>query len=216
MEEKMMRKLIIMILAPTLILTLFACGSGKSNSKGGGLTTTTPPQTMDQSAELELYQPVFDNLKSQIATNDYIWEGVQEGSGLSGYGIDNYYYLLKDLDLFGEGGNIDELLIYMDGEEIREDEAGTVIPYTLVAVFTLSKGKPILLKEFWSRSRGYLTVGAYILNEWSNGAEDSGVTVYELKNGALAKVNIDLELSGNYEINDYNLATTMAPLPIPQ
>jgi hypothetical protein len=71
-----------------------------------------------------------------------------------------------------DSDGVNELFLYADESSYCVTD-GAAYPYTLIAVFTITDGEPELLKEFWSRNRGYLTVGNYILNEWSDGADDT-------------------------------------------
>jgi hypothetical protein len=156
--------------------------------------------------ELKIYQPVFDDLKQQIETEEIAWAGIIDFSG-SPLRMSDYRYLLRDLDSDG----VSELLIFGKGW----DESAL---YPLIAAFTIADGDPKMLDEFWARSRGYLTVKNYILNEGSSGADDSGVTVYKLSGGELRKVEApdlpDTDEDG-YE-GDYALDNSIEPLPIPE
>jgi hypothetical protein len=114
--------------------------------------------------DLASYKPVFDDLKNQIKTGKYEWNGVHENTGQGGFTIKQYGYLLRDMDSDG----VNELLLFADDSEYNEYKTDS-----LVAAFAIKNGKPEMLKEFWLRSRGYLTNSNYILNEASDGADDS-------------------------------------------
>jgi hypothetical protein len=163
----------------------------------------------DASGDWTAYRSVFDDLKNQIATQDYKWNGVQESSGLGGRTFSDYCYLLRDINSDG----VNELFLYAD-----ESDNGTDDPdYSLIAVFTITDGEAELLMEFWSRSRGYLTYGNYILNEWSDSADDSGIDYYWFDdNRSFAP------MSGRNIINldsnphpDYKVDESIQPLTVP-
>ena len=208
-----MKKFSTLILALMLALSLAACG-------GNGIDTDAAPsadptfggQPTAATDDLAVYRSVFDDLKNQIATEDYQWNGVQEGSGLGELTLANYRYLLRDMDSDGAR----ELFLFTDESNycVTDD---TTYPYTLIAVFTITDEEPELLKEFWSRSRGYLTVGNYILNEWSDGADDSGIDFYWFADnksfGPMSGRNI-INLDSNPD-PDYKVDESIEPLPIP-
>ncbi|MDR1483010.1 MAG: hypothetical protein LBI74_10320 [Synergistaceae bacterium] len=177
-----MKKSLILKLALILTLTLAICGAPAQQSSAAD-------------GDLAVYQSVFDDLKNQIATEDYKWNGVQESSGLGGCALSDYRYLLRDMDSDG----VDELFLFADDSGDGEEPL-----YSLIAVFTITNGEAKLLEEFWSRNRGYLTVGSYIMNEWSNGADDSGDTFYALSEGRLVAVD-----------GDYKVDESIQPLSIP-
>jgi hypothetical protein len=147
---------------------------------------------------LAAYKSVFDDLKRQIKNEEYDWNGVAEASGSAGFTLSGYRCLLRDMNSDG----VDELFLF---SKLDDD-------FILIAVFTMTKGKPELLKEFWSRSSGYLTTGNYIVNEWSNGAADSGVSVYKFSKGNGLVVadgyeerydeDAEKTLTGRYETSD--------------
>ena len=162
------------------------------------LTAFTAIEAKAADGGFAAYKSVFDDLKKQIETEEYEWNGVAEASGSGGLTLSDYRCLLRDMDSDG----VDELFLFSKYED----------DITLIAVFTITNGEPELLREFWSRSSGYLTAGNYILSEWSNGADHSGVSVYKFSKGnglvladgyeARYDGDADKTLIGRYETSD--------------
>jgi hypothetical protein len=109
-----------------------------------------------------------------------------------------------------------ELFLFTDESSYCATD-DTTYPYTLIAVFTITDEEPELLQEFWSQTRGYLTYGNYILNEWSDGADDSGVDFYwfdDNKSFAPMSGRNIIDLDSNPD-PDYKVDESIEPLPIP-
>jgi hypothetical protein len=123
---------------------------------------------------------VFDNLKLALAS-DTIWlNGILEAK-MSGSTIKDFSYMLKDMD----GNGIQELFLYDGGSKL------------LIAVFTIANNKVELLQEFWSKNSGYLTVNDQILTDWTNGTDNSRVSVFSFANMVTATFLIQVD---GYEV----------------
>ncbi len=130
---------------------------------------------------LELYEgmgrPEYDEILEQYAAalqagspEGYWWVN-WEGVSNSAYGV-KLGYARIDMD----GNGIEELVV---GETA---DSGNM-PGMVYSVFTLDNGFPRVLFEGWTRNAFYLCSDGQALNEWSNGAADSGWSVYGLEDG---------------------------------
>ncbi|MDR1856241.1 MAG: hypothetical protein LBR22_03665 [Desulfovibrio sp.] len=141
---------------------------------------STRPRTSAATNDLTIYQSVFDNLKLALAS-DTIWlNGILEAK-MSGSTIKDFSYMLKDMD----GNGIQELFLYDGGSKL------------LIAVFTIANNKVELLQEFWSKNSGYLTVNDQILTDWTNGTDNSRVSVFSFANMVTATFLIQVD---GYEV----------------
>ena len=133
---------------------------------------------------LELYEgmgrPEYDEILEQYAAalregnpEAYwwvSWEGVANGA----YGV-KLGYTRIDMDEDG----IEELIIGETADSAND-------PGMIYGVFTLDNGFPRVLFEGWSRNAFYFCSDGQLLNEWSNGAAESGWSVIGLENGVPA------------------------------
>ncbi|MBQ7828760.1 MAG: hypothetical protein IJ345_00615 [Clostridia bacterium] len=55
--------------------------------------------------------------------------------------------------------------------------------YTLVAIFSMKDGRPILLTRFWNRCKGWIDQNGYIHVGGSNGADSGSRTIYRICEG---------------------------------
>ena len=132
-------------------------------------------------SDLELYEgmgrPEYDEILAQYAAalrdgnpEDYWWVSWEAVSN-SAYGV-KLGYARVDMDANG----IEELVIGETADS--ENDPGLVY-----GVFTLDNGFPRLLFEGWTRNAFYLCSDGQALNEWSNSAAESGLSVYGLEDG---------------------------------
>ena len=123
-------------------------------------------------------RPGYDEILAQYAaavrtcSSDGFWWVNGEGiMNYAGYGAELGYTLL-DVD----GNGVDELIV---GERSQSDFSLGMI-YNL---YTLNNGYPRTAINGWVRNAYYLCADGQFLNEWSNGAGNSGWSVYGLENG---------------------------------
>ena len=129
-----------------------------------------------QAAPVE-YKPVLDAL---FLLRENIVQEYDPGEELGTVGFNEYPsssamlgYALVDLN---NDGIFELLLGYVDG---LNDSAP-------MSIFTLKDGKPVLLKSFWRRSRGEVSVDGIIYNVGSSGAAHTSLSSYRLdKNAAV-------------------------------
>ncbi|GEM_PF-6175277 len=143
----------------------------------------------------------YDNLISTIVVEmGRGWENSPESYGLSPIysysGMDQYLgFVKKDID----GDGVEELLI----GEIAHDG----MPATFYDIFTInSEGKTVHLFSGGERNRMYLYPDGVLVNEGSNGADDSFTKAYKIKDGKLAEINLAVDTSKymNVELELFN------------
>ena len=125
----------------------------------------------------DLYGKVLKNLIKEIKAGT-------DPNGLEKKGLSHMYYLLaqeKDVNILDKigyayadvnGDGIEELLI---GEIAQGDWEGIIYD-----MYTMVNRKPKHVVSGWSRNRYYACDRAFVCNEYSSGAGESGVRVYIL------------------------------------
>lgn len=104
----------------------------------------------------------------------------------SGDGLSTIGYVYKDINIDG----IDELLI----GEITDGEFKGIV----YDIYTMVDRKPEHVVSGWDRNRYFILDSGFIRNEYSNGADESGVNIYDL-----TKNTTDLFIQVAYKYDGY-------------
>ncbi len=179
-----MKKTIIWLLIASFLLTLLsACNTQQSEERQDDTKSTTEQTENNPSNDIsneEKYKPVLNiykdviiNLDEKInskdspyseGTKEYEWESAIIGAVASFHLSTNVPgYAFCDLN---ENGN-DEMLLLLDD-------------YTVLAIFSFSDGKPILLDNYWNRKRCTIDVDGTIQVYGSSGADTSSFSILKI------------------------------------
>jgi len=159
-----MKKLSIVLALLLTLLTLFACGEDPQEDK------------------TIAYKPILDEYRSLVLAFrdgqplDYdAWEalGFVEVSYYE-YKEGNLGYALKDIN----GDGVPELLL------LDKEGWGNPGEPSIYVLYTLKDGKPVMLGQYWSRSRGHLAADGTIYTVGSSSAFSTYLDSYQLEAGA--------------------------------
>jgi len=171
-----MKKLCILL---ALLLTLSALGACRRTVPEETTTGTTKaePTTIDP-ALIAAYDPIIDEF-ARLATenpDDYdAWEALGFNEPPREAAEGSLGYAVKDIN----GDGIPELLLLEKGSWGAGAE-GTA----MCALYTLQNRKPVLIGQYWSRSRGHLGADGRLFTAGSSSAFTAYLDSYELKPGA--------------------------------
>jgi len=170
-----MKKLCIILALLLALCTLCACPRAVEETATTG-TTIPEPTTMDP-ALIEAYKPIQDELarlvRAKSDDND-AWEAL---------GINEVPYEFEEgslgsavKDINGDG--IPELLLL---DKMNTGSQGQPFIY---ALYTLKDREPVMLGQYWSRSRAHLDVDGRLFTVGSSSASSTYLDSYELRPGA--------------------------------
>ena len=179
-----MKKTIIWLLIASLLLTLLsACNTQHSEEIKDDTTSTTEQTGNNPSNDIsneEKYKPVLDiykdviiNLDEQMnskgspyseGTKEYEWWAAIIGAVASFHLSTNIPgYAFCDLNKTGN----DEMVLLLDD-------------YTVLAIFSFSDGKPILLDNYWNRKKCAIGGDGTIQVYGSGGADTSSFSIFKI------------------------------------
>lgn len=181
-----MKKIIVWLLIASFLITLLSSCNIRPPKESDDDTDSTSEQTetipSDGISNEERYKPVLDiykdviiNLDEQMnskgspyseGTKEYEWWAAIIGAVASFHLSTNVPgYAFCDLN---KNGN-DEMLLLLDD-------------YTVLAIFSFTDGKPILLDDYWNRKKCTIDGDGTIQVYGSSGADTSSFSIYEIAN----------------------------------
>jgi len=171
-----MKKFCILLALLLALCTLCACPQSVEKETTAAGLTTTEPATIDP-ALIEAYKPIqdeFARLAKEGPEDHGAWEALgfkevpqEPKEGALGYAV---------IDINGDG--IPELLL------MEKDSWANPGEPAINALYTLQKREPVLIGQYWSRSRGHLGKDGRLFTVGSGSAESVYLDSYELKPGA--------------------------------
>jgi len=169
-----MKKLCIIL---ALLLTLSALGACRRTIPEEKTTaaTTAEPITMDPTLPLA-YDPILEEYARLVKahSDDYdAWETLGFNEVPQEYKEGSLGYAIKDIN----GDLVPELLLL-------DKESGSPGQPFIYALYTLKDRTPVLIGQYWSRSRAHIAADGRIFTVGSSSAFSTYLDSYELRRGA--------------------------------
>jgi len=93
----------------------------------------------------------------------------------------------------------------LNGDEIEELVLLNA-DYTVIAIFSLKDGRPVLLQRFWDRCGGWIDKNGYVHVGGSNGADSGSKSIYKIaEGGGSLDLLFEFGTDGNEWVNDVAL-----------